>query len=114
MNNLITLLIEYFLPNKLFKKRIFCLCFITYMGHLNLGNILFMFHHRHGTFKFREFSATASNQGLQVGNALDQVRSRWESRFHVRKEGFCHSGHGDGRASKMGKMLLPSMAVIKS
>jgi hypothetical protein len=61
MNILITLLNEYFLPNKLFKKRIFCLCFITYMGHLNLGNILFMFHHIHGTFEFREFGAAASN-----------------------------------------------------
>jgi hypothetical protein len=35
MNILITSLVEYFLPNKLFKKRIFYLCFITYMGHLN-------------------------------------------------------------------------------
>jgi hypothetical protein len=61
MNILITLLIEYFLQNKLFKKRILCLGFITYMGHLNLGNILFMFHHIHGTFKFREFSAAATN-----------------------------------------------------
>ncbi len=61
MNILITLLIEYFLSNKLFKKRIFCLCFITYMGHLNLGNILFMFHHIHGTFKFMEIGAAASN-----------------------------------------------------
>ncbi len=49
------------LPNKLFKKRIFCLCFITYMGHLNLRNILFMFHHIHVTFKFRDFGAAASN-----------------------------------------------------
>jgi hypothetical protein len=57
----VTLSIGYFLPNKLFKKRIFCLCFITYMGHLNLGNIPFMFHHIHGTFKFREFCAAASN-----------------------------------------------------
>jgi hypothetical protein len=64
MNILVTLLIEYFLPNKLFKKRIFCLCFITYMGHLNLRNILFMFHHIHGTFKFREFGAAASNCDL--------------------------------------------------
>ncbi len=31
------------------------------MGHLNLGNILFMFHHIHVTFKFREFGAAASN-----------------------------------------------------
>jgi hypothetical protein len=31
------------------------------MGHLNLGDILFMFHHIHGTFKLREFSATAFN-----------------------------------------------------
>jgi hypothetical protein len=53
MNILITFLIDYFLPNKL--------CFITYMGHLNLGNIMFMFHHIHGTFKFREFGAAASN-----------------------------------------------------
>jgi hypothetical protein len=30
------------------------------MGHLNLGNILFMFHHIHGTFKFREFGAAVS------------------------------------------------------
>jgi hypothetical protein len=49
------------LPNKLYKKRIFYLCFITYMGHLNLWNILFMFHHIHETFKFREFDAAASN-----------------------------------------------------
>ncbi len=61
MNILITLSIEYFLRNKLIKKRICCLCFITYMGHLNLGNILFMFHHIYGTFKFREFGAAASN-----------------------------------------------------
>jgi hypothetical protein len=33
------------------------------MGHLNLGNILFMFHHIHGTFKFRDFDAAASNLG---------------------------------------------------
>jgi hypothetical protein len=31
------------------------------MGHLNLQNILFMFHHIHVTFKFREFGAAASN-----------------------------------------------------
>ncbi len=30
------------------------------MGHLK-GNILFMFHHIHGTFKFREFGAAAFN-----------------------------------------------------
>ncbi len=34
---------------------------MTYKGHLNLGNILFMFHHIYGTFKFREFGAAASN-----------------------------------------------------
>jgi hypothetical protein len=34
------------------------------MGHLNLGNILFMFHHLHGTFKFREFGAAASNMQI--------------------------------------------------
>jgi hypothetical protein len=61
MNILITFLIEYFLPKKLFKKRIFCLCFIKYMGHLNLGNTLFMFHHIHGIFKFREFGGAAPN-----------------------------------------------------
>jgi hypothetical protein len=31
------------------------------MGHLNLGNILFMFHHIQGTFEFREFGADAFN-----------------------------------------------------
>jgi hypothetical protein len=31
------------------------------VGHLNLENILFMFHHIHVTFKFREFGADASN-----------------------------------------------------
>ncbi len=31
------------------------------MGHLNLENILYLFHHIHGTFKFREFGAAASN-----------------------------------------------------
>ena len=61
MNILITILIEYSLPNKLFKKRIFCFCFITYMGHLNVGNIMFMFRHKHGTFEVREFGAAASN-----------------------------------------------------
>jgi hypothetical protein len=50
MNILITLSIEDFLSNKLIKKRIFYLCFITYMGHLNLGNILFTLHHIHGSF----------------------------------------------------------------
>jgi hypothetical protein len=39
------------LPNKLFKKRIFCLCFIIYMANLNLQNILLMFHHIHVTFR---------------------------------------------------------------
>jgi hypothetical protein len=34
------------------------------MGHLTLGNILFMFHHTHGVFKFREFGAAASNWKL--------------------------------------------------
>jgi hypothetical protein len=34
------------------------------MGHSNLGNILFMFHHIHGTFKFREFGAAASNMSM--------------------------------------------------
>jgi hypothetical protein len=66
MNILITLSIEYYLPNKTFKKRIFCLYFITYTGHLNLGNILFMFHHIHGTFKFWEFGAAASNSLCQL------------------------------------------------
>jgi hypothetical protein len=66
MNILITLSIEYFLQNKLIKKRIFCLCFITYMGHLNLGNILFMLHHIYGTFKFREFGAAASNDDKSI------------------------------------------------
>jgi hypothetical protein len=75
VNILITLLIKYFLPNKLFKKRIFCLCFITYMGHFNLGNILFMFHRIHGTFKFREFGAAASNkhQGFAVKTNIYSV-----------------------------------------
>jgi hypothetical protein len=68
MNILITLLIEYFLPNKLFKKGIFCLCFITYIGHLILGNILFMFHHIHGTFKFRKFGAAASNNSTPTAS----------------------------------------------
>ncbi len=31
------------------------------MGHLNLRNILFMFHHIHVTFEFREFGVAASN-----------------------------------------------------
>ncbi len=31
------------------------------MRHLILGNILFMFHHIHGKFKFREFGAAVSN-----------------------------------------------------
>jgi hypothetical protein len=31
------------------------------MGHLNLRNSLFMFHHIHVTFKFREFGEAASN-----------------------------------------------------
>ncbi len=31
------------------------------MGHLYLGNILFMFHQIHGRIKFREFGAAASN-----------------------------------------------------
>jgi hypothetical protein len=61
MNILITLPVEYFLPKTLFKKIIFCLCFITYIGHLNLGNILFMFCHIHGTLKFREFGAAVFN-----------------------------------------------------
>ncbi len=36
-----------------YSKREYFVCFITYMGHLNLWNILFMFHHIHVTFKFR-------------------------------------------------------------
>ncbi len=42
------------------KENILCM-FITYMGHLNLQSILFMFHHIHVIFKFREFGAAASN-----------------------------------------------------
>jgi hypothetical protein len=34
------------------------------MGHLNLWNVLFMFHHIHVTFKFREFGAAASDGPL--------------------------------------------------
>ncbi len=40
------------------------------MGHLNLGNILFMFHHIHGTFKFREFGAAASKYPQHNANML--------------------------------------------
>ncbi len=61
MNILITLSIEYFYQTNYSKRKIFCLCFITYMGHLNFGNILFMFYHIHGTFNFWEFGAAASN-----------------------------------------------------
>jgi hypothetical protein len=39
------------------------------MGHLNLGNIMFMFHHIHGTFKFREFCAAASNYSRKLNSA---------------------------------------------
>ncbi len=45
-----TQFVMYVLPNILFRKRIFCLCFIVYVGHLILWNILFMFHHIHVTF----------------------------------------------------------------
>jgi hypothetical protein len=48
------------LTKQIIQKEIFCLCFIAYMGHLNLQNILFMFHHIHVPFKFREFGAAAS------------------------------------------------------
>jgi hypothetical protein len=87
MNILIILSIEYFLPNKLFKKRIFCLCFITYMGHLNLRNILFMFHHIHGTFKFREFGAAASNILLPVQGVPPELneplKAGWANQNHT-------------------------------
>ncbi len=54
------------------------------MGHLNYGNILFMFHHIHGTFKFREFGAAASNMSLKnesflrlisVESSMENLRS---------------------------------------
>jgi hypothetical protein len=38
------------------------------MGHLNLRNILFMFHHIHVKFKFREFGAAASNSCMETIN----------------------------------------------
>jgi hypothetical protein len=50
------------------------------MGHLNLGNILFMFHHIHGTFKFREFGAAASSYFLVI------YQSSVSSVFVVEKE----------------------------
>ncbi len=49
------------LTKQIIQKENILFIFITYMGHLNLRNILFMFHHIHATFKFREFSAAASN-----------------------------------------------------
>ncbi len=68
----------YVLPNKLSEKRIFCLCFITYMGHLNLQNILFMFHHIHVTFKYREFVAAASNNLLcDFAFTFGNLQQRW-------------------------------------
>jgi hypothetical protein len=50
------------LTKQFFQKENICLCFITYMGNLSLGNILSMFHHIHGTFKFGEFGAAVSNE----------------------------------------------------
>jgi hypothetical protein len=40
------------------------------MGHLNLRNIQFMFHHIHVTFKFREFGAAASNYDGRFNDPL--------------------------------------------
>ncbi len=71
--------VMYVLPNKLFKKRIFCLCFITHMGHLNLWNILFMFHHIHVTFKFKEFGAAVSNTSSHGVRAYPWILSKYLS-----------------------------------
>jgi hypothetical protein len=47
------------------------------MGHLNLGNIMFMFHHIHVTFKFREFGAAASNRQVSfMSNNILQTLDR--------------------------------------
>ncbi len=49
------------LTKQIIQNENILLCLITYMGHLNLLNSLFLFHHIHVTFKFREFSAAAFN-----------------------------------------------------
>ncbi len=40
------------------------------------------------------------NQQLKIWNSLDGFGCRWESRFHVRKRGFCSGGHGDHHARR--------------
>jgi hypothetical protein len=59
------------------------------MGHLNLQNILFMFHHIHVTFKFREFGAAASNP--IVSNGLQQSIGRETNNPVFRCGTFYHS-----------------------
>jgi hypothetical protein len=39
------------LTKQIIQKENILFMFITYMGHINLWNVLFMFHHIHGTFE---------------------------------------------------------------
>jgi hypothetical protein len=47
------------------------------------------------------------DQGSEVWNSLDWFGGRWEATLHVRKGGFCQSGH----AGRKGKILL--LVLIK-
>ena len=41
------------------------------------------------------------DQGSEVWYSLDRFGGRWEATLHVRKRGFCQSGH----AGRMGEIL---------
>jgi len=48
------------------------------------------------------------NQGSEVRNSLDGFGGRWEATLHVRKGGFCQSGH----AGMIRKLLPLSLMIL--
>ena len=53
------------------------------------------------------------DQGSEVRNSLDGFGGRWEATLHVRKGGFCQSGHA-GRKGKILPLVFIKFEILEN